>query len=445
METCSTPISFLTPPLQGGATYLSAPTNLLSLNSEVVGGRQLQWSSATNASSYRIVLASSDLLLPSQPNESECAGCIVNWTPTRPSFVVSPDLLTPGMTYYWRVKARSTDQFGDWSAVQSFQVQAASVLSAPLLLSPAEGIPILGTQSTLSWQPVIGASSYRVFVASNAASLNLLSTDSQCASCEINSTTTENTFSLDVSKLAPGRSFYWKVKGRSTTQFGQLSVARRFVISQTQCTFTFTQSSLTASVSGGALPFTISTQSGCTAPINSNQNFCTLSSSSVTADAFGQASISATLAANTSSSARSCTITLGGATILISQSGTAPATAYTFTLNQSSGGTATGNPGTGTYSVGTNINLTAFSSLGFQFAGWQDSGTIVSTSQNWNFSLFSARTITPVFSSTVTTVTGLTNPNFSPDQKWRVLGTGFDNIKNWQGNGETASVIGGNT
>ena len=423
---------------------LTTPTNVAASLAE---RPSFSWFPVVNADSYRIFIGDSPTSLPTDPLSNICGGCLVNALVAGVNYQPPGNVLRGGQTYFWRVRASNVDRSGDLSEIRQFTVAVSPLLAKPTPLLPSDGASVSGSPISLSWQSVVGATSYRVIIARDAGTLGLQPSDSACPTCTLNLTVPDGATAVPINGtlFSPGSTYYWRVKARNAAQYGSYSDIRRFVVSQSQCTFAFTQSSLTASVSGGTLPFTLSTQSGCTAPISSNQSFCVLSTNSVTADSFGQASVSATLAANATTASRSCTITLGSAIISISQAGTAPATAYAFTLNQSSGGTATGNPGTGTYSIGTNINLTAFSSLGFKFVGWQDSGTIVSTSQNWSFSLFSARTMTPVFSSTVTTVTGLTSPNFSPDQKWRVLGTGFDNTKNWQGNGETASVIGGNT
>jgi hypothetical protein len=66
--------------------------------------------------------------------------------------------LTPGQTYYWRVRA---DQpiTGAWSEARSFTIQPGQA-SVPTIGSPANGSDDIGENPAFSWTPVAGASMY---------------------------------------------------------------------------------------------------------------------------------------------------------------------------------------------------------------------------------------------------------------------------------------------
>jgi pimeloyl-ACP methyl ester carboxylesterase len=443
---CSIPVTLTTPSSGIAAvTNLPAPSIPSPANTSVVpfGSTVLRWARVNNASSYRVVLATNVTNLPSQPQDSVCTGCILNWTPEREQFRINQDSLIPGTKYFWRVKARNSDQYGEWSSIWSFTVAASSLLPKPILASPLNSAVLTSAQPTLSWSPIVNATSYRVFLATNSDALQLTPESSTCPNCVFNGVTSETSIVSLPGLLSPGSTYYWRVKARSTTQYGALSDIYRFTVSQAQCSFGFASSTLTTSAFGGTYPLTLMTQPGCSAAATSNQTYCTVSPSPVTADSSGQAGLNLTISAN-AAVARSCVVSVGNGTLNVSQPANAPLSTWTLTLNQSAGGTASVTPSQSTYADGTTVYLVATPASGYTFAGWQDSGTIVSAGANYAFSLRGSRTLTPVFSSTQVTATGLISPNVSADQKWRLLG---DRISTnvWQSNGETISLISGVT
>src|SRR5207237_948207 len=100
------------------------------------------------------------------------------------------------------------------------RVTVSANLSAPTLLSPSNGATNVSVPVNFSWTAVIGASSYRIMIATSAAALPTDPTSSTC-SCVINDTPASNSYSA--SGLAAGTTYYWEVHGRSTTQFGDWS------------------------------------------------------------------------------------------------------------------------------------------------------------------------------------------------------------------------------
>src|SRR6185369_10073112 len=115
---------------------------------------QLLWNGANNASKYVVHLGTSN---PPQTTNSDP---IVTGT----SFV--PQSLSPG-TYFWNVDAYpscSTTISTRSSSTFSFTVRNCPA-TAPQLVSPANGAANIDNPVKFDWNPVIGASSYRVLVA----------------------------------------------------------------------------------------------------------------------------------------------------------------------------------------------------------------------------------------------------------------------------------------
>ena len=96
------------------------------------------WSPVTNASSYRLIVATSPAALPLDPTSSICGiGCVLNTTVTGTTFSAAAGILVSGITYSWEVHARSASQFGDWSAVSSFTTGPSLLNDFSLQVTPS--------------------------------------------------------------------------------------------------------------------------------------------------------------------------------------------------------------------------------------------------------------------------------------------------------------------
>lgn len=88
-------------------------------------------------------------------------------------------------------------------------------------------------------------------------------------------------------------------------------------------------------------------------------------------------------------------------------------TNYTLTTesNPAAGGTVT-QSGSGTYSSGSSVTLTAAPASGYTFTNWTENGTVASTEANYIFTINNNRILTANFTSSVTnyTITSTTNP-----------------------------------
>lgn len=98
---------------------------------------------------------------------------------------------------------------------------SSDYLPAPDGLDPAGS----GTSiwPTFRWDPVAGASSYRLMVARSANSLPANATTSSCDACVINTTVTSNSFSPP-SRLDAATAYHWQVQGQSLQRAGVWSI-----------------------------------------------------------------------------------------------------------------------------------------------------------------------------------------------------------------------------
>lgn len=122
------------------------------------------------------------------------------------SFYATP-ALTPGTTYWWRVRSVNTgldatgytldDEYSGWSAVRYFRVAYAKpVLSTPADL--ATGVPL---KPTFTWNSTAGATSYTIQVSKNAT-FTLLVTNLSVAT---------NSYTRTMN-LAANTLYYWRVR-----------------------------------------------------------------------------------------------------------------------------------------------------------------------------------------------------------------------------------------
>ena len=101
-------------------------------------------------------------------------------------------------------------------------------LPAPAPSTPANSQTNVSTTPSFSWSSVTGATSYRIVVATNASDLPTDPTsDGSGASIVLNQTPSTNSFTPST-PLAAGTTYYWKVKARNATQYGDWSITYSF-------------------------------------------------------------------------------------------------------------------------------------------------------------------------------------------------------------------------
>jgi uncharacterized repeat protein (TIGR03803 family) len=123
------------------------------------------------------------------------------------------------------------------------------------------------------------------------------------------------------------------------------------------------------STAGGSASVSVTASNGCAWRAISNAGFITITAGS---SGSGNGTVYCTVAANTSTSGRSGTMTIAGETFTVTQSGASAETALiTVQANPSNGGTVSGG---GTYAVGSSQQISATANSGWMFTGWSDGG-----------------------------------------------------------------------
>src|SRR5207249_4851432 len=93
-----------------------------------------------------------------------------------------------------------------------------ALLPAPSLFSPPGGATGVSTTVTFSWSTVMGATSYRIMVATSPAALPTSPDATACSACVINATPTTTSYTPAVGVLNVNATHYWQVKSQNTAQ-----------------------------------------------------------------------------------------------------------------------------------------------------------------------------------------------------------------------------------
>lgn len=409
----------------------------------------LSWTSVPNATRYKVHVArTADVsALPTGTSTADCAPCKLYYTTEANSAMVGADQVAPGQSYAWVVSAENDDQIGYWSNVATFTVAPAnpSLLPAPIISSPTNAAMTTGDQPTLSWGGVSTATSYRVFIAESGATLPNDPTVKDCSGCVINAIAVGETLYIpNAGVLQPGHTYFWRVKARSPSQYGTPSAIQSFTVPQpsTACTYYFLTPQLTVPTVGATINVTINTREGCSPTVASNQPWCVVSGVPSVVNASGTGLFTLAVGASGQAASRTCQITMGTATLTVTQPGTAPATSYALTVSQQPGGSTTPS-GTSSIAAGTYTTVTATPLPGYSFAGWYENSVLVWSGQSYSFSMSSARTLVANFAATGQyNYVGLANVPDGRDYddvRWRASGSGLTTFT-WQKYNETIAI-----
>jgi len=180
--------------LIGKATLVSPSNNATNVNA--VSGN-FTWTGPTTATKYRIQVSKVANFATTIYDQSDI---------TTNSFAYSN--LESKVVYYWKVYSYSANNDGSWSDVFSF----TSGLAKPTLASPANNAQGLMNGTTLSWNALNGAVSYRVIVSKNS---DLSSPISEVYGIE--------DLSYGTYGLQYNATYYWGVRGHDDSGDGPLS------------------------------------------------------------------------------------------------------------------------------------------------------------------------------------------------------------------------------
>ncbi len=129
--------------------------------------------------------------------------------------VTSPQLQSL-TTYYWRVRAMSTNDTTAWSNISSFATGVGPP-EAPVLASPADSTGSVQLSTTLRWKEVSGATLYHL----------QLSTASVFTSTVVDDSTIVAT-TRAVGPLSLATTYFWRVRARNNVGYGNFSTVRQF-------------------------------------------------------------------------------------------------------------------------------------------------------------------------------------------------------------------------
>lgn len=163
----------------------------------------LSWNPSATATSYHVQVSTTP----------EFATMVTDDSLAGTSLAIGP--LSGGTAYYWRVRAINQLGAGAWSDVQLFSTLVVAP-AVPTLVSPPQFATNVGISPTLTWNPVAGATSYRVQVAFTPDFATLFVNDSLTAT------------SRTLTSLAENTDHYWRVRAVNSAGLSGWSSVYRF-------------------------------------------------------------------------------------------------------------------------------------------------------------------------------------------------------------------------
>ncbi|MCL4253599.1 MAG: hypothetical protein KJ043_07465, partial [Anaerolineae bacterium] len=179
---------------------LLTPDNLAIVGNSV----DFSWSPVVNATEYQIQISTSNTF----------SSTLLNQTITGTSYNY---IFTQSGTRYWRVRARVSGTFQNWSEVRQLDVQ---LVNTPSLIAPSNQFKASDLNIAFSWSSVTGATGYDIQIATDSAFTNVVHNHSLSAT-SYNYT------------LPQARTYYWRVRAKINTRIGAWTSSRQFTIAPT--------------------------------------------------------------------------------------------------------------------------------------------------------------------------------------------------------------------
>jgi hypothetical protein len=227
------------------APTLSAPANGAT---GVLLSPAFTWSAVTGNNGYRILIAASPAILPTNPATVTCSGCTIVDTSTTDSYT-PPSALAAG-TYFWQVQAlepSSSSGTAAWSNIFSFTTTGGT-LPAPTLSSPVAGATALTLPQTFTWTTVPSGAGYRILISPIQALLPTNPAVGTCGGCSTAAATTAASYTPAAGDLVGGTTYYWEVQALApsgSTQSGAWSGVSSFATAASSFSLSAAPSSLT--------------------------------------------------------------------------------------------------------------------------------------------------------------------------------------------------------
>ncbi len=151
----------------------------------------------TAIQSYEVTYSTSDVFAGGSPTT-------IIATPTTPYLALSN--LTPGATYYWKVRSFYTNAtYSNYSVTETFRIDPGSSAIQPIVGGP-NNVVINTTSPTISWVLPVEQSSMlmsEIIIADNPDMINAITIDN-----------IEESY-FDISDLESGKSYFWRVRTKT--------------------------------------------------------------------------------------------------------------------------------------------------------------------------------------------------------------------------------------
>jgi hypothetical protein len=212
--------------LVDGAVSVTGPATetLVSMNAitGLPNNVTLTWSRVSMATAYDVQVAQDEKFVEKVIDERDFGSS----TPSQ-VLILGPNVsgsnavsvtLTPGKTYYWRVRA-AQPVTGIYSEVRSFTIQPGGA-EVPQIASPSNGATITNQSPAFSWSPVNGATKYEFQLSTNPSFGTTVLTDTP---------TTAGALVPVTIKLEQGKQYFWRVRAIEPVE-GDWSTAANFMV-----------------------------------------------------------------------------------------------------------------------------------------------------------------------------------------------------------------------
>jgi hypothetical protein len=207
---CFTDTLATTPPALTGPTDKISVTSSSGVGDVVI----ITWNRAANATAHTVQVS----------YDSAFTQTILDTAYTYPTLntiiggTTSGTPLSPGKTYYWRVRASSPINSA-YSEVRTFTVQALAA-QVPVIASPDNGATILNQSPAFSWSPVTGTTKYEFQLSTTPTFGTTVLTDTPASAGTLVPVTI---------KLDQGKQYFWRVRALEPVQ-GDWSTAANFLV-----------------------------------------------------------------------------------------------------------------------------------------------------------------------------------------------------------------------
>jgi subtilisin family serine protease len=176
----------------------------------------ISWQAVNNATAYTVQIAS----------DSGFTKLLVNTRQLGVTYQATFQI-TPGTTYYWRVRTEAANGPSEWSTVYS--IQMPNPPSIPILETPTENVVVTDYTPTLEWKDAtlptgsVPFDVYRIQIASDVTFATLI-TDAETDAGAITSSSYTVPTDLNVDTT-----YYWRVRSRNSNgHLSHWSSVRRF-------------------------------------------------------------------------------------------------------------------------------------------------------------------------------------------------------------------------